>query len=57
MTSSNPATELNVASAWTSPSATPTRTRWDGGGQLIASGRLPVQSILAALEATADYDR
>jgi Polyphosphate kinase 2 (PPK2) len=28
-----------------------------GGGQLVATGRLPMQGILAALDATAEYDK
>ncbi|MBV9578342.1 MAG: DUF1269 domain-containing protein [Chloroflexi bacterium] len=28
-----------------------------GGGQMVSSGRLPVQAILAALDATAEYDK
>ena len=39
---------------WAGPFASAMRK---GGGRLIASGRLPVQAILAALDATADYDQ
>jgi hypothetical protein len=33
------------------------RTMRRGGGQLVATGRLPMQGILAALDATAEYDK
>ena len=39
---------------WAGPFASAMRK---GGGRLIASGRLPVQAILAALDETAEYDQ
>jgi hypothetical protein len=39
---------------WAGPFASAVRK---GGGRLIASGRLPVQSIIAALDATVEYDK
>jgi hypothetical protein len=39
---------------WAAPLA---RTMRRGGGQLVATGRLPMQGILAALDATAEYDK
>ena len=39
---------------WAAPLA---RAMRRGGGQLVASGRLPMQAILAALDATAEYDK
>jgi hypothetical protein len=39
---------------WAAPLA---RAMRRGGGQLVATGRLPMQAILAALDATAEYDR
>jgi hypothetical protein len=39
---------------WAGPFASAMRK---GGGRLIASGRLPVQAILAALDETSEYDK
>jgi hypothetical protein len=39
---------------WAAPLA---RAMRRGGGQLVATGRLPMQAILAALDATAEYDK
>jgi hypothetical protein len=39
---------------WAGPFASAMRK---GGGRLIASGRLPVQAILSALDATPEYDK
>src|SRR5512135_14753 len=38
---------------WAAPLATAAR---DAGGQLVASGRIPVQAVLAAIEADAEED-
>jgi hypothetical protein len=45
---------LIYENTWAAPLA---RAMRRGGGQLVATGRLPVQAILAALDATAEYDR
>jgi hypothetical protein len=45
---------LIYENSWAAPLA---RAMRRGGGQLIATGRLPLQGILAALDATAEYDK
>lgn len=39
---------------WAAPLA---RAMRRGGGQLVATGHLPLQGLLAALDATAEYDK
>jgi hypothetical protein len=45
---------LIYENTWAAPIA---RTMRRGGGQMVASGRLPMQAILAALDATSEYDK
>jgi hypothetical protein len=45
---------LIYENSWAAPLA---RAMRRGGGQLVATGRLPLQGILAALDATAEYDK
>jgi hypothetical protein len=45
---------LIYENTWAAPLA---RAMRRGGGQLVATGRLPLQGILAALDATSEYDK
>jgi hypothetical protein len=45
---------LIYENSWAAPLA---RAMRRGGGQLVATGRLPLQGLLAALDATAEYDK
>jgi len=45
---------LIYENSWAAPLG---RAMRRGGGQLVATGRLPIQGLLAALDATADYDK
>jgi Family of unknown function (DUF6325) len=54
MQSDSTAFLLLYENSWAGPFASAMRK---GGGKLIASGRLPVQAILAALDETSDYDK